>query len=184
MTDLRVIKTKKAILRTLNELLRLKPIAKITVTELAIAAEINKATFYLHYKDIFDVYQHALNQHLAKIANNLPFLDEFSTEPEKFADHLIDISFNRQLFQNDPYLTDANSPYNRSGIEIFSDALADAILATNQLPNTRAVKLRLEYLFSGIGTLIRFREADDSDEVKLILLTGIRSQFRRLPYAN
>ena len=44
-TDLRVIKTKRAITGTLIELLRTKSIGKITVTELAQKAEINKGTF-------------------------------------------------------------------------------------------------------------------------------------------
>lgn len=34
---------------------RKKPIEKITVTELAKLAEINKATFYLHYSDIYSL---------------------------------------------------------------------------------------------------------------------------------
>ena len=47
--DLRIQKTRAAIKSAFLELRRKKPIEKITVTELAKLAEINKATFYLHY---------------------------------------------------------------------------------------------------------------------------------------
>ena len=53
--DLRIQKTRAAIKSAFLELRRKKPIEKITVTELAKLAEINKATFYLHYSDIYSL---------------------------------------------------------------------------------------------------------------------------------
>ena len=53
--DLRVVKTERAIYRALIELLQKKELEKITVSELAELAEINKATFYLHYADIYSL---------------------------------------------------------------------------------------------------------------------------------
>ena len=47
--DLRVRKTKRNIKHALAQLLQTKPLNKITVTEIAKTAEINKGTFYLHY---------------------------------------------------------------------------------------------------------------------------------------
>ena len=54
--DLRVVKTKKNIKTEMMELLQKKPVEKITVTELASNAFINKGTFYHHYSDIYDLY--------------------------------------------------------------------------------------------------------------------------------
>ena len=51
--DLRIQRTKNSIKEAFIELRRRKPIEKITVTELARHAGINKATFYLHYSDIY-----------------------------------------------------------------------------------------------------------------------------------
>lgn len=53
--DLRVRKTKKSIALAFWELRKEKSIDKITVKELAQKATINKATFYLHYHDIYDL---------------------------------------------------------------------------------------------------------------------------------
>ncbi len=53
--DLRVEKTRKNIINAFLEIRSGKPLEKITVKEIAERAEINKATFYLHYHDIYDL---------------------------------------------------------------------------------------------------------------------------------
>ena len=53
--DSRVKRTKKLIRKGLAELTKEKSINKITVKELTDLIEINRGTFYLHYKDIFDL---------------------------------------------------------------------------------------------------------------------------------
>lgn len=53
--DLRIEKTKCAIRNAFLQLRSKKPLEKITVKELSTLANINKATFYLHYHDIYDL---------------------------------------------------------------------------------------------------------------------------------
>lgn len=53
--DARVRYTKMVIRQSLVELLRKKPVAKITVTEICELAGINRATFYAHYSDPTDL---------------------------------------------------------------------------------------------------------------------------------
>lgn len=54
-TDKRVLKTKKAITTAFMELTLEKDIRKITVSDIAERALINRSTFYLHYADTKDV---------------------------------------------------------------------------------------------------------------------------------
>ncbi len=54
-SDKRLLKTKRAIVGALIELLTQKDLSEITVTELAQKARINRKTFYLHYDKIDDV---------------------------------------------------------------------------------------------------------------------------------
>ena len=54
-TDARVKYTRMIIRKTFLELLKEKPISKITVKEICERSEINRATFYKHYKDPFDL---------------------------------------------------------------------------------------------------------------------------------
>ena len=53
--DRRVRKTKKQLRQGLTQLLEKKSIKDITVKELSDLVDINRGTFYLHYKDVFDM---------------------------------------------------------------------------------------------------------------------------------
>ena len=63
--DIRSQRTKQAISECFLELLRDKPAARITVTELCAGASINRATFYKHYLDVADL-QSSLEQELLR----------------------------------------------------------------------------------------------------------------------
>lgn len=54
-SDLRVVKTRRVIRDTLFELMGEKPLSKITISEICARAEINRKTFYRHYRTIGDV---------------------------------------------------------------------------------------------------------------------------------
>lgn len=54
--DRRVRKTKNILRETLTKLLMTKDIKDITVKELTSLADVNRGTFYLHYTDIYDMY--------------------------------------------------------------------------------------------------------------------------------
>ena len=53
--DLREKKTKRSIKNAFIKLRSTKPLERITIKELVESAEISKATFYLHYRDIYDL---------------------------------------------------------------------------------------------------------------------------------
>lgn len=53
--DRRVRRTKKLLIQALTELMQQKPVKEITVKELTDLADMNRGTFYLYYKDIFDM---------------------------------------------------------------------------------------------------------------------------------
>ncbi|MBQ6019399.1 MAG: TetR/AcrR family transcriptional regulator [Clostridia bacterium] len=60
--DRRVVKTKERIRDVFIGLLAEKPIKSITVKELSDQADINRATFYLHYEDVFDLKEQLENE--------------------------------------------------------------------------------------------------------------------------
>ena len=55
-TDRRTLKTKKAICNAMMDLLTQKELHKVTVQEITDIADINRATFYKHYLDVYDLY--------------------------------------------------------------------------------------------------------------------------------
>ena len=55
ITDRRIRKTKKLLRDTLFELMNENSIENITVKDLTERSDLNRGTFYLHYRDIFDL---------------------------------------------------------------------------------------------------------------------------------
>lgn len=60
--DRRVRRTKKAMTDALAHLLSQKPLKNITVREIADLADINRGTFYLHYRDVYDMAEQLQNE--------------------------------------------------------------------------------------------------------------------------
>ena len=69
--DLRKKKTLRAISQAFCTLRKQKKLEAITVTELCAQAEISKATFYLHYRDIFDLSEQLQNQVIESIFSKM-----------------------------------------------------------------------------------------------------------------
>ena len=69
--DLRVKKTLQNIKDAFYQLRKKKPIEKISVKELSETAMINKATFYLHYKDVYDLSEKLENELISDIIDEV-----------------------------------------------------------------------------------------------------------------
>jgi len=61
-TDARVRYTKRVLKESMLKVLAEKPVQKITVKELCELAQVNRATFYLHYHDPFDLLEQIENE--------------------------------------------------------------------------------------------------------------------------
>lgn len=99
--DSRVKRTKKLIRKGLTELAKEKSINKITVKELTDLIEINRGTFYLHYKDIYDLVETIENNiysdfnNIITAVNPQSILDEPVQILEKFCEF---VSENADMF--------------------------------------------------------------------------------------
>lgn len=65
--DRRVRKTRRILRQCLTTLLKEKKIQEITVREMAEMADINRGTFYLHYKDVYDLMEQIENELMAEL---------------------------------------------------------------------------------------------------------------------
>lgn len=79
--DLRVKRTRTSITNAFIELRSRKPIEKITVKELSDAAFINKATFYQHYRDIYDLSESLERELIDNIIRSIPHPDTLIDDP-------------------------------------------------------------------------------------------------------
>lgn len=80
--DLRIERTRRSIINAFIELRSQKPIEKITIKELAERACINKATFYSHYEDIYDLTEQLETETISSIIKGIAHPDLLVTNPK------------------------------------------------------------------------------------------------------
>ena len=96
--DLRVKRTKTNIINAFLQLCAKKPPERITVKELADLAEINKATFYLHYRDIYDLLETQENELFERVFDSIAHPNSVLSEPKLFIRELVEgFIANKQL---------------------------------------------------------------------------------------
>lgn len=74
------IRSRKLINKALADLLQEKPLEKITVTDIVNRAEINRGTFYAHYRDVPDVVNSLVRKTFSSIQEALNRNDQSLTE--------------------------------------------------------------------------------------------------------
>ena len=80
-TDLRTIRTRKAIVDSFIELLENKDFTSITISEITTAAMINRGTFYRHFLDKYDLLEKAIKEILMKqLIEQLKSNEDFNEE--------------------------------------------------------------------------------------------------------
>ena len=86
--DLRQQRTKRSIVNAFLAMRSEKPLEKITVRELAERAEIHKATFYLHYHDVYELSEQLENEVIDSILRGLSDPTSLLTDPGRFNEEL------------------------------------------------------------------------------------------------
>lgn len=89
--DRRVKRTKKLLRDSLFSLLQEKSINEITVTELTDVADINRATFYFYYTDIFDMLDQIQNEAYDLFEYVLQGAEDCASTPETFVKYVENI---------------------------------------------------------------------------------------------
>ncbi|MDD6826404.1 MAG: TetR-like C-terminal domain-containing protein [Oscillospiraceae bacterium] len=88
--DRRIRKTEEQLVKGLTKLMKTKSIKDITVRELADEVDINRSTFYLHYKDIFDMVEQIENKLVSNFLNTLDELNKNRITENTLLDFLND----------------------------------------------------------------------------------------------
>ena len=101
--DLRIVKTKKAIINAFLALRAKRPLEKITVKELCEMAMVNKSTFYSHYGDIYELSDSLENEVVLSVIQSMDHSEYIWENTGEFTrqlvlgylsqDHLIQILF-------------------------------------------------------------------------------------------
>ena len=126
--DRRVRKTRQQIEQTLADLMLEKPVQEITVMELTERADINRGTFYLHYRDIYDLLSEMETSLLAELKETLnrQSIEDLKKDPSlKFVDMFRFLAEHRQL----SYIV-LNSYSEQSFLEAAKEALQESAFVT------------------------------------------------------
>jgi AcrR family transcriptional regulator len=111
--DRRTEYTKKVIKDTFIDLLSEKDISKVTVSEICKIADINRATFYRYYIDVFDLLDKMEDDFVLQVKEAYSVNDDETKPMTHYALALLNICYENQklakiLFNNNkPYFLDA-----------------------------------------------------------------------------
>lgn len=176
--DRRTRKTKGQIKVALIELMAQKDLSKISVTELAERADINRGTFYLHYYDVYDV--------LAQIQND--FIEAINQILDECIPHTI-LKTPLVLFEKITTLIEKDLPYYRKMMsnkysfelhEKIKGIITDRITASSKLyaSYSKDPRYRFAVVYIVSGTCDYFREWILSDD--RVPLTELNTIIERL----
>lgn len=179
--DRRVRKTKKAIYEVFCELTKEKKLNEITIKELCLMADINKSTFYLHYRDIYDLansIQTTLIRDVCDIINEYSYDVIIAKAPEiwkRVADkYFKDVNDFGMLMQR-PGMSVMAQELERSAIDTIMTKFVDAGMKKDSADYFHH-HLYVTFIINGyIGVLKEFNVsemADAMDEVSKRLSTG------------
>ena len=176
--DLRVVKTLRRIKEVFLELLDQKPLDKITVTEISRIAEINKGTFYLHYRDIYDLFDEILKERLSGLTDHIDFYQEFFDNPSGFADKCFSVTDGKIPAFDDPVFYKHNSRYLSAIPEIMSEGFREKIYALGRISRCHENDIKMDYIFSSLFFFLKSELLENEKIIAAELLaSSIRSAF-------
>lgn len=161
--DKRCRKTRKAIKTSLMKLMCEKDISDITITEISEEADINRKTFYSHYRDLYDILDEIENELIEKLFqildnadiirsmyNPYPLLNELTAEINK------DLEFYKLLVRTKNY----NSLFDKIQ-DIFKKRFLE--MTKDTLAADRAIlSFIIDFISSGITSA--YKEWVNSDQ--------------------
>lgn len=167
-TDLRILRTKKAIREAFFKLIKQKGFEAITVKDITDEAMISRNTFYLHYSDKYDL--------LNKISNELmrkAFL-RVTNDVRNFEDLGFTIECAAKMLQSIQRVIDEDREVYRllltdSGTVVFGEKIEKTIRTALDLIKTDIMgisDLSIEYMITGMKGVIRYWVTHDNLDVK------------------
>jgi len=157
MSDQRAVQTRHKIINTFLTLLTTKSVLSISVSELSTMTNINRGTFYLHYKDIFDLYNQVMEMVLLDLKNDLDRTYPRGSEIDfkTLTEHVINYINKEQAF----FLTLLRSENGATFIEKIKRVFIEKVYASN---NT-ADMVDVIYNVNGIIGVLIFWQTDSDD---------------------
>ena len=176
--DMRWQRTERRIMQVFGNQLDQRPLNKISVTQLASEAEINKATFYLHYADIYELAIAYARASADEVVDGIEHPGAFFSDPELFAREFVAALDGEERFKKGRAFVD-------NGLSsVFADRLAARIyevLRGQESPESpEQSQMFLVFLVHGLmGLLPRYLEegADQVAQMAALVIEAMRVEI-------
>jgi AcrR family transcriptional regulator len=139
--DRRIRKTKKVLLQSLTKLMSEKKINNITVKELTDLADVNRSTFYLYYKDIFDMVEQIETEMLTDLSTAF---EKFRKEANNYENFLTFFTYVFEFIQSNAELS--KILLGPDGDYYFIEKFKNAIIQSKPPFDDSVSKIKIHYL--------------------------------------
>ena len=157
--DRRVRRTKKLLTQALMQLMQEKQVKEITVRELTDLADMNRGTFYLYYRDIYDMLE-KLQDSLFEALDNIAALHETDAARQETKPILLDVF--RFVEENQEIVRVLLSPHGDMKFlhrlyEVIREKCLDVFPCTSaaEMKNEADFDYRFSFVIYGAAGLIR-----------------------------
>ena len=162
--DRRVKYTKKIIKDTFLELLEEKDITKVTVMELCTKADINRATFYRYYLDIFDLLEKLEKEFVEELQNSYQNFDSTHNKLYDYVLALLQTCINNKKFVKELFNT-------KNSFQFLTEVLDDAYMRCEEKWEMDVPGIDVEdeeyataYIFNGTIGIVNYWIQNDCDK--------------------
>ena len=178
--------TKRALEQSLKNLLREKPLSKITVTDITEDCGISRMTFYYHFKDIYDLVEWSFIEDAARA---LEGKKSYDTWQEGF------LNMFHALLENKPFITNVYRSVSREQVENYLYKVTYDLLEGVVEEQAQGMSVRDEdkafiatvYKYAFVGLMLDWIKNDmkgDSqllvDRLELVIHGNVRAALERL----
>lgn len=153
-------KTKQKIIDCFWELYRQKSIDKITVSELASLAKINRSTFYVYFNDIYDVLEQIEEDYLP---DGIKFIEKCHGFQDKDQMYQIFLDMFDKVYPNFTYLVSEQGDPNF--VTKLKNSIRPVFKSTipEKYQNNKYFDLTVEYVLSSMISVITYWATHTSD---------------------
>ena len=160
--DIRIQKTRRDLRKAIIELIKEKPIEKVSVTEICEKAMVNRMTFYKYYEDKFTLLDDTINEIKDELKNKAPEFNNIKTldEASNYFGIIINI-FIEFLDKNKELITavEKNGDYKLFDIitYISEEAITELLTQINKLKRLKySIHVTSSFIYGGFVSTISY----------------------------
>ncbi|MBR4725146.1 MAG: TetR/AcrR family transcriptional regulator C-terminal domain-containing protein [Lachnospiraceae bacterium] len=142
MADRRTEYTRRVIRESVFKLHKKKALADITVKEICEDADVNRATFYRNYIDIFDLYE--------KIEEDLTTEALKGEEPGKNRFRIFEIIYKHKSFYRDYFEMRLSSTLLRTTVKVLMEQIKELLKKRDNAFDETHFEISFQYSYNGI----------------------------------